>query len=229
VFIATIAACGRNPLPASAQPTAAESESIKTIFEGIGRASRESFEREDWTSFAQLYPAGTFTCWNASGEDHRYGFLSVRPIPDSAGYEIWPIGEYSYGDVDTTNMRATHFMKITYEYSYPSRCEPPVAHRWPELHFYLRRENGVFTLTHYCPSQQGLQRAGSIESYWPMLTLSRARQVADHMSQQERKSWRDMVVADRAPSRAISEISRRYAVWENEAELVLEQLCRTEP
>jgi len=219
-------ACSRASNPSqSAELTAAESASLEAIFEGIKRASRESFGREDWSSFARLYPAGTFACWNANGEDHRYGFLSVQPVPDSAGYEVWPIGEYAYGDVDATNMHATHFMKITYEYSYPSRCEAPVAHRWPELHYFLRRENGAFTLTHYCPSQKGLQRAGSIVEYWPMLTLSRAREVAEGMSHEDQQQYREMVRMDRQSLRAVSEISRRYSIWESEAELVLEQIC----
>src|SRR5512144_1473287 len=83
VMLVALAGCdgGSNP-SASDEPTTAESASIKAIFDGITRTSRESFEREDWSSFAALYPAGTFACWNGTGEDHRYGFLSIRPVPD---------------------------------------------------------------------------------------------------------------------------------------------------
>ena len=225
--VLALAACERAPDPRFAELTTAESASLKAIFDGIRTASRDSFEREDWSALARLYPAGALACWNTAGEQHGYGFLSIRPIPDSAGYEVWPLGEYDYGDADTTNMHATHLMKITYEYSYPSVCEPPVAHRWREPHYFLRREGGVFRLTHYCPSREGLQRAGSIAKYWPMLSTSQAHEIVDAMTQDEQEKYRGIVRTDRAAGRSLSEIGRRYSIGWNEADLVLELLCTT--
>jgi len=223
-----LAACQREPDPRFAELTPAESASIKALFEGIKTASRDSFEHEDWSTLAALYPAGALACWNATGEDHLYGFLSIRPVPESAGYEVWPLGEYDYGDFDTTNMHATHLMKITYEYTYPSRCEPPTARRWREAHYFLRRGDGVFRLTHYCPSRDGLQRLGSVAKYWPMLTASQAHKVADAMSKDEKEGYREIVRTDHTAGRALSEIGRRYSIGRDEADLVLELLCRTD-
>ncbi len=223
------AACSRTADPSRLPPTPAETASLDAIFTGIKQASRESFARDDWSTFAALFPAGTLACWNTTGEDHRYGFLSIRPVPDSASYTVVPIRGYEYGSVDTTAMHASHFMKITYESSYPSVCEPPAARRWPELHYYLRREAGVFRLTHYCPLRDRVAQAGSVASYWPMLTLSQARDIVGQMSTDEEESYRGMVRAGGSPARAEGEIARRYGIWENEADLVLEQLCTASP
>jgi hypothetical protein len=223
-----LAACSEAPDPASLPPTPAETASLDALFADIKRASGVSFTREDWSTFAALFPAGTLSCWNTNGVDHRYGFLSIRPIPDSAQYTVVPIRGYEYGSVDTTNMHASHFMKITYEFSYPSVCEPPAARRWPELHYYLRREAGGFRLTHYCPLRDRVALAGSVASYWPMLTTSHAREIVDAMSATEKTDYRAMVRTGGSPARAESEIARRYGIRRDEADLVLELLCTAE-
>ena len=93
--VLTLAACERAPDPRFAELTTAESASLKAIFEDIRTASRESFEREDWSALARLYPAGTLACWNTAGEQHRYGFLSIRFQQEVQGSfaQLRPVGQ----------------------------------------------------------------------------------------------------------------------------------------
>jgi hypothetical protein len=90
--------------------TAAERAAFDRIFGDLKRASRESFDTGDWSIMAKLYPPDTFECWNASGEGHRFSFLSLEGIPESAQYTVGSLDNYMFGGQDTSRMGGTHFM-----------------------------------------------------------------------------------------------------------------------
>src|SRR5690606_3153272 len=64
---------------------------IVLVFDGIKKASREGFATREWSKMAEIYPEGTFECWHASGENHRYASLSMEAIPEKAWYEVTPL------------------------------------------------------------------------------------------------------------------------------------------
>ena len=210
--------------------TATEQAAAEEIFRNIKRASQESWRTEDWSTFAKLYPEGTFDCWNTPDEPQTYGFLSMRGIPESATYEMHTMGLYFYGGVDTSHMEPTHWMDVRYEHSYPSRCELPRAARWPSHHFYLRRHNGGFVLEHPCPDRND-PATRRMQVQQPVPSYARARQVVAQMSPAEDRELRQMFsswpLAGTWSGLPNAEVSRRYGLSFEEADMVLELMCST--
>lgn len=98
-----VSACGGGDAPQTPlELTPSESAALDRIFVEIKRASRESFDKNDWSIMAKLYPENSLACWNASGEDHRFGFLSMKPIPENAAYTVAGLENYIFGGVDTS-------------------------------------------------------------------------------------------------------------------------------
>jgi hypothetical protein len=206
------------------QFTAAERASLDKIFRDIKQASRESFETGDWSTMAKLYPRDALACWDASGENHQFGFLSMPGIPETAHYTVGTLDSYMHGNVDDSKMGSTHFMSIRYEVSYLSACELPAAKRWPEHHFYLKKQRATFQLVHPCPTQEQIDRK-DIARTWPVVRGARASAIAAQMTPEERKRIREQVRADRFPLQSINAIQDRYKVSYEEASLVLDRIC----
>lgn len=222
-----ISACGGvGAAQAPLDLTPSESAALDRIFVDIKRASRESFDKSDWSIMAKLYPENSLACWNASGEDHRFGFLSMMPIPENAAYTVAGLENYMFGGVDTSKMGGTHFMSIRYAETFLEGCDVPVKKRWPERHLYLKREGGKFQLVHPCPVQEQIDQK-SIARVWPVTSAGRAADIVDRMSASELEGLRQQVKRDAFPLNAMISIQDRYKLTEDEAALALERICKS--
>jgi hypothetical protein len=204
--------------------TPAERASLNELFKDIKEASRRSFESGDWSIMAKLYAPGVLSCWDASGEDHRFSFLSTAAIPESARYAVGSLDDYVFGGVDTSNMGGTHFMSIRYETSYLSACEIPAAKRWPEHHLYLKKQGESFRLVHPCPLKEQIQQ-NAIRRVWPPVSGAQAAEIASAMTSEERRRIREQVRKDAFPLNAIHSIQDRYQLSYDQASLVLDRVC----
>jgi hypothetical protein len=230
LFLAlNVSACGAVDVPqAPLEFTPSESASLDRIFVDIKRAGRESFDKNEWSIMAKLYPGNSLTCWNASAEDHRFGFLSMKPIPENAQYTVASLENYMFGGVDTSKMGGTHFMSIRYTETFLEGCDVPVKKRWPERHFYLKREGGKFQLVHPCPLQEQIDQK-SIARVWPVTSAGRAADTVARMSASELDGLRQQVKRDAFPLNAINSIQDRYKLTEDEAAMALERICKSKP
>ncbi len=224
-----VSGCGAAQAPQTPLDlTPSESASLERIFADIKRASRESFDKDDWSIMAKLYPENALACWNASGEDHRFGFLSMKAIPESAEYTVGTLGNYIFGGVDTSRMGGTHFMSIRYVETFLEGCDFPVQKRWPEHHFYLKRDGGKFQLVHSCPVQEQIEQK-SITRVWPVTSAGRAAEVVANMSANELNGFRQQVKRDAFPLNAMNLIQDRYELTQDEAAIALERICKSKP
>ena len=228
VGVVAIAGCGEAGGAAQERKapdfTPTELASLDKIFADVKRASRESFEKGDWSIMASLYPANALSCWNASNEDHRFSFLSMAGISENARYTVGILDNYMHGGVDASNMGGTHFMAIRWETAYLSACEIPVAKRWPEHHVYLKKQGEMFQLVHPCPIQEQIEQK-AIVRVWPMVSGAQAAEVAAKMSSDERDRIRKQVQRDAFPLNSIHGIQDRYSLSYEEASLVLDRVC----
>ncbi|GFE90278.1 hypothetical protein [Steroidobacter agaridevorans] len=224
-MLVLVCACGKSEATKpEASLTPAERASLERIVNDIKQASRRGFETGDWSVMAKLYPEGSLACWDASGEEHRFGFLSMEPIPDHAQYQVGSLDDYIHGGVDTSHMGGTHFMAIRYEASFASGCDLPTPKRWPERHIYLRKVGEKFIPVHPCPVQEQIEQK-SIVRTWPMVSGAQAARVVEGMSEQERQSLREKVRQDRFPLNAILSIQDRHGLSYEQASLVLDRVC----
>ncbi|WP_161813168.1 hypothetical protein [Steroidobacter agaridevorans] len=224
-MLVLVCACGKSEATKPEAPlTPAERSSLERIVNDIKQASRRGFETGDWSVMAKLYPEGSLACWDASGEEHRFGFLSMEPIPDHAQYQVGSLDDYIHGGVDTSHMGGTHFMAIRYEASFASGCDLPAPKRWPERHIYLRKVGEKFIPVHPCPVQEQIEQK-SIVRTWPMVSGAQAARVVEAMSEQERQGLREKVRQDRFPLNAILSIQDRHGLSYEQASLVLDRVC----
>lgn len=230
LFLAlNVSTCGAAGVPqAPLELTPSESVSLDRIFVDIKRASRESFDKGDWSIMAKLYPENSLACWNASQEDHRFGFLSMKPVPENAEYAVASLENYMFGGVDTSKMGGTHFMSIRYTETFLEGCDVPVKKRWPEHHFYLKREGGKFRLVHPCPVQEQIDQK-SIAKVWPVTSAGRAADIVARMSASELDGLRQQVKRDAFPLNAMNSLQDRYKLTEEEAAMALERICKSRP
>jgi hypothetical protein len=150
-------------------------------------------------------------CWDSSGEDHQFGFLSMKPIPESATFTVESLENYVFGSVDVAKMGGTHFMSVRCTKVFLECCDVPSKQRWPEHHFYLRREHGVFRLVHYCPMQDQVD-GKPIARLWPMTSGRRAMDAVARMSAVELDAFRQQPKRDAFPLRALYAIQERCSV-----------------
>lgn len=225
---ALASACHGSGDSRSAEPeialTPAERASLDRIFNEVKHASRHGFDAGDWSVMAKLYPEGSLACWDASGEDHRFSFLSMEPIAEQAEYRVGSLENYVFGGVDTSRMGGTHFMSIRYETSFAKGCDLPAPKRWPERHIYLKKIGERFVPVPPCPLQEQIEQR-AIVSVWPMVSGAQARQVAELMSEEERRSLREQVRQDAFPLKAIHSIQDRHGLSYDQASLVLDRVC----
>jgi hypothetical protein len=225
---ALASACHSSGDSRSAEPeialTPTERASLDRIFNEVKHASRQGFDGGDWSVMAKLYPEGSLACWDASGEDHRFGFLSMEPIAENAGYSVGSLEKYIFGGVDTSRMGGTHFMSIRYEASFAKGCDLPAPKRWPERHIYLKKIGESFVPVLPCPLQEQIEQK-AIVRVWPMVSGAQARQVAELMSEEERRSLREQVRRDAFSLNAILSIQDRHSLSYEQASLVMDRVC----
>lgn len=222
--LAFTSACGNSEAKKSAADfTPAERASLEQIFNDVKHASRRGFDTGDWSVMAKLYPEGSLACWDASGEQHRFSFLSMEPIAENARYKVGSLDNY-FGAGDTSRMGGTHYMAIRYEISFASGCKLPTPKRWPERHIYLRKVGERFIPVHPCPPQEQIDQK-AIVRVWPMVSGVQAAQVVEAMSPQEREAIRETVRKDGFPLNAIISIQDRYGLSDTQAALVLDRVC----
>jgi hypothetical protein len=213
--------------PRAVEFSAGDRQALDELTDRIALASRESYDSGDWSRFAALYPAGMLACWDASGEDHRFGFLSRRGIPDTARYRI--IDRRDYLDsgsqvLDTNALDATHVIMIRYETATFEGCELPVQKTWPEEHLYVRRSSSGFELVHPCPVRDAIERRNIVQT-WPVASRMQAVTLAEAMSEHERSELRAFVKQDAFALRASARIVERYGVSDAQATEVLNVVC----
>jgi hypothetical protein len=230
LFLAlSVLACGEVGAPqAQLALTPSERASLERIFTDVKRSLRESFDTNDWSIMAKLYPEKSLSCWNASGEDHRFGFLSMKPIPETATYTVASLDNYGFGGVDTSKMGGTHFMSIKYEETFLEGCDLPVKKRWPERHFYLKRAGERFQLVHPCPIREQIDQK-SIARVWPVTSAGHAADIVAQMSAAEIDGLRQQVRKDAFPLNAMYSLQVRYKLSEDEAAVALERVCKSKP
>jgi hypothetical protein len=229
LILLTISGCGAGApdeprLPADLTPS--ERTSLDRIFTDLKRATRDSFEKNDWSIMAKLFPATMLACWDASGEDHRFGFLSMKPIPDSAEYTVGSLEKYYFGGWETSGMGGTHYMSVRYEETFLEGCNVPVTKRWPEKHFYLRREGGQFQLVHPCPNAELIEKKMIVRTS-PVTGVGRAAEVVAGMSAAEKEGLRKLIEQDAFPLNAMNSLQGRYRLTEDESSMALELICST--
>lgn len=227
VFL-SISGCGSGApevlrLPPDLTPS--ERASLEVIFADLKRATRESFAKNDWSIMAKLYPASMLACWDASGEDHQFGFLSMKPIPDSAEYTVGSLEKYYFGGWDTSRMGGTHFMSVRYEETFLEGCNVPVTKQWPEKHFYLRRDGGQFQLVYPCPDKELIEKK-MIARTSPVTGAGHAAVIVAGMSTAEMDSLRKLIERDAFPLNAMNLLQRRYHLTEDESTMALELICK---
>lgn len=226
--LAFACACGSSDAGRSVTPeipfTPAERASLDQIFNDVKHASQRAFDTGDWSTMAKIYPEGSLACWDASGEDHRFSFLSMEPIAENANYRVGSLENYIHGGVDTSRMGGTHFMSIRYETSFARGCDLPAPKRWPERHIYLRKVGEKFVPVHPCPVKEQIEQR-MILRVWPMVSGVQAAQVVEAMSAEEQQSLREQVRQDAFPLRAIHAIQDRHGLSYEQASLVLDRVC----
>jgi hypothetical protein len=227
-LILSVAASGAVATEDPLALTSAEKASLDKIFVDIKRASRESFDKNDWSIMAKLYPEGSLTCWSASGENHLFGFLSMKPIPENAQYTVASLENYMFGGVDTSKMGGTHVMSIRYTETFLEGCDVPTKKRWPEHHFYLKRGGGKFQLVHPCPLPEQIDQK-AIVRVWPVTSAGRAAEVVAHMKASEVEGLRQQVKRDAFPLNAMNAIQDRYKLTAEEAAIALDRICKSTP
>lgn len=214
-------------LPRVVRLSDADRQALDELTDRIALASRESYDSGDWSKFASLYPAGSLECWNASGEDHRFGFLSRRAIPDTARYQIIDRHDYHDGGDLVLNhgaLDATHVIMIRFETAAFEGCDLPLRKTWPEEHFFVKRNSNGFELVHPCPSRDTVER-GNIAQSWPVASRRQALTLADALSEQQRNELRALVKQDGFALRATGRIATLYGVSEAQATEVLSAVC----
>lgn len=214
--------CGASSEP-SIDLTPPARASLDRIIAEIKGATRESYEQDDWSIMARLYPENTFACWRESQENPRFGFLSMLPIPDYATHEIGSIEEYELGGLQTAPYDATHYLLLRYEKSAFEGCKIPARKLWPEEHFYLRLAGGNFELVTLCPRTD--DDSVSTPRSYPVTSGKRAIEVADAMVEAEQNELRELVSKDRFPLNAMNALQRRYQLTEDESVIVLDRIC----
>ena len=203
-----------------------QAAALDLIIDEIKRASREGFATSDWSNMAQVYPEGTFECWNVSGENHRYAFLSMEGIPDKAWYDVTPLPKsYVFGNLDASKMGGTHILTIAYEQALPSSCGLEMFRRWAQRDFYLRLEGEWFQLVHPCPTREQVENR-RIARTWPMIDRHYAPRFADRLAAAERAALRRLVKRDEFPLAALSLLQSRYGVDEQLGISILDEVCK---
>ena len=212
--------------PRKVEMSDAERASLDALVATITRTSRESYDSGDWSKFASLYPAGSLECWNASGEDHRFGFLSRRGMPDAVAYELIDRRDYveSTSVFDVEHFEGTHVLIIRYTTSAFATCEIPSRGTWPQEHLYVRRIPDGFQLAHPCPSRDQVENR-KIANSWPVATRRGAMAVAESMDELERRQLRDRVKKDGFALNAIFQVAGKYRISEEQATEVVDAVC----
>jgi len=223
-----VAACARSPDAGelAAQPlTPTQQQALDALVARIEQATRESFEKNDWSILASLYPPGTFACWTEEFTDGPYSFLSRAGIPDDAHYTWGPIARYHFApSQDDSKMQATHFVVIRYERAYLARCGNPAARIYPQEHFFVRAVGDRFQLVHYCPGDPSQLPAG-FSPKWPMVSAGHAREVVDAMTPPERTRFRRQLLAEPIPLRAILDFGTRHGLTEEQTYFAIDRIC----
>ncbi len=203
-----------------------QAAALDLIIDDIKKASREAFDSGDWSRLAEVYPEGTFQCWNASGEAHRYSFLSMDGIPDKAWYDVNPLPlNYDFGGVDASKMGGTHILTIAYEQALPSSCGLGMFRRWAQRDFYLRLEGEWFQLVHPCPTRAMVEQK-QIARSWPMIDRQHAARFADRIGAQERARVRKLIKRDQYPLAALTVLKSQHSVDEQLGILILDEICK---
>lgn len=203
-----------------------QAAALDLIIDDIKKASRESFDTGDWSLLADVYPEGTFACWNESGEDHRYAFLSMEGIPDKAWYDVNPLPpNFDFGELDASKMGATHILTIAYEQALPSSCGLGMFRQWAQRDFYLRREGDWFQLVHPCPTREQIEKK-LIARSWPLIDRKHAARFADRIGAQERTRVRKLVKRDQYPLAALTVLKSQHGIDEQLGILILDEICK---
>lgn len=225
--VACLIAIVAGPLRAqslSLSPT--QAAALDLIIDDIKKASREGFATGDWSLMADVYPEGTFACWNASSEDHRYAFLSMAGIPEKAWYDVVPLPKnYPFGDVDPSKMEATHILTIAYEQALPNSCGLGMFRRWVQRDFYLRLEGEWFQLVHPCPTREQIA-AKRVARQWPMIDEKYAPKFVDRLGAGERATLRKLIKRDEYPLAALGALQARHDVDETVGISLLDEICK---
>lgn len=225
--VAIVCALAVGPVSAqslSLSPT--QAAALDLIIDDIKKASREGFATGDWSLMADVYPEGTFACWNASGEDHRYAFLSMDGIPEKAWYDVVPLPKnYVFGDVDPSKMEATHILTIAYEQALPNTCGLGMFRRWVQRDFYMRLEGEWFQLAHPCPTREQIANK-RIARQWPMIDKQYATKFVDRLGAGERATLRKLIRRDEYPLAALAALQARHNVDENVGISILGEICK---
>lgn len=223
-LICALAAGQASPQSLNLSPT--QAAALDFIIEDIKKASREGFATGDWSLMAEVYPEGTFACWNASAEDHRYSFLSMEGIPEKAWYDVNPLPKnYVFGDVDASKMNATHILTIAYEQALPSNCGLGMFRRWAQRDFYMRLEGEWFQLVHPCPTREQIENK-QIARTWPLIDKNHAAKVAERLGAAERTTLRKLIKRDEFPLAALAALRARHNVDEDLGILILDEVCK---
>lgn len=203
-----------------------QAAALDLIIDEIKKASREGFATSDWSKMAEIYPEGTFECWNASGENHRYAFLSMEAIPEKAWYDVTPLPRgYVLDNLDASKMGATHILTIAYEQVLPSSCGLEMFRRWALRDFYLRLEDEWFQLVHPCPTREQIE-SKQIARTWPMIDRHYAARFADRLGAAQRTALRRLVKRDEFPLAALGLLQSRHGVNEQLGISILDEVCK---
>lgn len=203
-----------------------QAAALDLLIDDIKKATRDAFASGDWSLLADVYPEGTFACWNASGEQHRYAFLSTEGIPEKAWYDVNPLPkDYAFGNVDASKMGGTHILTIAYEQALPSSCGLGMFRRWAQRDFYLKLEGEWFQLVHPCPTREQVEKREIVRT-WPMIDRKHAAEFADRLSAEERATLRKLIKRDQFPVGALTALKTRHNVDEDLGILILDEVCK---
>lgn len=226
-FLALAAVLAMNSAAAqSVDLSPMQAAALDLLIDDIKKASREAFATGDWSKLADVYPQGTFACWNASGEDHRYAFLSMEGIPDKAWYDVTPLPkDYVFNDLDASKMGGTHILTIAYEQVLPKSCGLDMFRRWAQRDFYLRLEGEWFQLVHPCPTRAQIENKQIVRT-WPMIDKDHAARFADRLGAEERATLRKLIKRDQFPLGALAVLKTRHNVSEQLGIPILDEVCK---
>jgi hypothetical protein len=206
-----------------AQFTAEQKRNVGAIVSALKRATRQAAESDDWKGMAGLYPKQALSCWDASGEDHAYSFLSMEAIPENATFEVSLMDKWYVNGMNFSAGLPTHLLRVSYETTALEGCASN-SNRWPKRDFYLRQVGSSFELVHDCPSDD-IVKAHEVRKRYPLVSNKHAKQIANEMSPSERQSIRDSIRADPFVLTLANKLQSRYQVGESEAYFIMDAVC----
>jgi hypothetical protein len=205
---------------------AAQKQALDALVGRIKRAKRESFEKDDWSIMARLYPPGTFDCWTEKYTDGPYSFLSGAEIPDDARYEVGRIENFMFAPADDdSKMGATHYVEINYQKTYLAKCGRPGRKIYPTEYFFVRQRGNEFELAHSCPGDPAKYLTSGFSPRRRMISMKRPRQVVDSMTPAERANIRSRLLAEPVPLNTILDLQGNYGFSDDETYFAIDRIC----